>query len=63
MIKNQNRANRRLPLYEVKELSMEEALLVLAAEKESLLQSVRRMSSQPPPARQIATPLPLVSNL
>jgi hypothetical protein len=30
-----------LPLYEVKELSMEEALLVLAAEKESLLQKAQ----------------------
>ncbi|WP_428604001.1 hypothetical protein [Sedimenticola sp.] len=29
-----------LPLYEVKELSMEEALLVLAAEKESLQQTI-----------------------
>lgn len=33
-----------LPLYEVKELTMEEALLVLAAEKELLNQSIRESS-------------------
>ncbi|MCW8902083.1 MULTISPECIES: hypothetical protein [Sedimenticola] len=37
-----------LPLYEVKELSMEEALLVLAADKESLRQRMRTAAVVPP---------------
>ncbi|TVT51755.1 MAG: hypothetical protein FHK82_15060 [Sedimenticola thiotaurini] len=38
MIKKKYTENNILPLYEVKELTMEEALLALAAEKELLLQ-------------------------
>lgn len=41
-----------LPLYEVKELSMEEALLVLAAEKESLRQRIRAVVV--PPAKGVS---------
>ncbi|TVO78386.1 hypothetical protein [Sedimenticola selenatireducens] len=41
MINKDYAASKILPLYEVKELSMEEALLVLAAEKESLLQKAQ----------------------
>lgn len=37
-----------LPLYEVKELSVEEALLVLAAEKENLLQQVHETALAEP---------------
>ena len=36
MFLNDNEASEPLPLYEVRELSMEEALLVLTTEKESL---------------------------
>ena len=42
MIKKKYAENNILPLYEVKELTMEEALLALAAEKELLLQKAHK---------------------
>ncbi len=47
MIMNNNMPDDALPLYEVKELSMEEALLVLAADKEVLQQRMRRATLVP----------------
>lgn len=46
IIKNNDRVVE-LPLYEVKELSMEEALLVLAADKESLRSRMRGAAKLP----------------
>jgi hypothetical protein len=42
-----------IPLYEVEELSVEEALLVLAAEKEILLQKVQESTLIHPPRTQL----------
>ena len=45
MFKNEKSAREDLPLYEVTELSMEEALFVLVARKEAFQDSMPRISS------------------
>lgn len=55
-----NKFRDQLPLYEVKELTMEEALLVLAAEKELLNQSIRD-SSLPYQDAALESDLPLAA--
>lgn len=47
MIIKSNVISNELPVYEVKELSMEEALLVLAADKESLRQQREAKTANP----------------
>lgn len=48
MFLKENSSISSIPLYEVKELSVEEALLVLAAEKETLLQRVHETARAEP---------------
>ncbi|WP_260291831.1 hypothetical protein [Sedimenticola hydrogenitrophicus] len=63
MFLKENSSINRLPLYEVKELSVEEALLVLAAEKETLLQRVHETGlaqSRRPLLFSASRPVPVV---
>ncbi|WP_275096382.1 hypothetical protein [Sedimenticola hydrogenitrophicus] len=60
MFLKENSSIDHLPLYEVKELSVEEALLVLAAEKETLLQRVHETALvQPRRALWFSAPGPM----